>query len=292
MSYRIAVSSQQLDRKLPPGDPGWSRFNASFANRELSRMDLADAIYTGHAITTWHKDRWRNSTNYLAGQHLGLDMDTEDERSTITRLIQDKFIAKYASLLHTTISHQPEAPRARVVFLLDTPIMQATNYSLAAAALLWVFGTADRQCKDPCRFFYGAPGCEIEYFENILPLETVKRIITQYQATGLREKRRRESNYQPTTDQTEAAQALAKIPPWNIDYDEWVSVLMALHSAFGETGLALAESWAEGYPGEVAHKWAGFTPTGNSSGAVTIATVFGIAKRFGWHKSPAQELSK
>jgi len=248
-------------------------------------MDLADAIYTGHAITTWHKDRWRSSANYLCGQHLGLDMDTEDERSTIKRLCNDKFIARHASLIHTTISHQAEAPRARVVFLLDTPIMQAMNYSLAAAALLWVFGSADRQCKDPCRFFYGAPGCELEYLENELPLATVKRIIMQYQSTGQREKRHQESNYHPATEQAEVAAALKCIPAMGIEYDEWVSILMAIHAQFGDDGLSLAESWAQGYPDEVARKWASFKPDGNIAGAVTIATVFGTARRFGWHKS-------
>ena len=69
-----------------------------------------------------------------------------------------------------------------------------------------------------------------------------------------------------------------------IDYDEWVQVLMALHAAYGDAGRALAEDWADGKPGEVSQKWRSFKPTGNTSGAVTIATVFGIAKKFGWQK--------
>jgi hypothetical protein len=67
-----------------------------------------------------------------------------------------------------------------------------------------------------------------------------------------------------------------------VDYDEWVSVLMAIHSQFGDDGYSLAEMWADGKQGEIDQKWKSFHQTGNVSGAVTIATVFGIAKRFGW----------
>lgn len=186
-TYRVAVSSMALDRKLAPGDPAWSAFNASFVNRELTPFDFAHAIYDGHPFTTWHKDNWRTSANYICGQHIGLDFDNGDQTSALPALIENPFVHRYANILYTTPSHKPEAPRSRVVFLLDTPIMQATNYALAASALLWMFGTADRQCKDPARFFYGSLRCEMEMFDNVLPLETVKRIIGQYRATGRRE---------------------------------------------------------------------------------------------------------
>lgn len=284
-TYKVAVSRLSLDHKLPQGDPQWGTFNASFDNLELSSFDVANNIYTGHALTTWHKDNWRNAANYLYGQSIGLDMDTEDERSTLTSLKADKFVAHYASIVHTTISHKPEAPRARVLFLLDQPIMQPANYTLAAAALLWVFGTADRACRDCCRFFYGAPGCDLEYLDNVLTLETVKHLISQYQETGRQEKRNHFiGQFATTPDQQEVADALKLIPSGGIDYDEWLQVLMGIHAAYGDAGLGLAEHWADGKPGEVERKMRSFKSTGNTTGTVTIATVFGIAKKFGWTK--------
>lgn len=183
-TYRIAVSTWALDHKLAPGAPEWSAFNASFTNQSLTPFDFARAIYDGHPFTTWHTNNWRTSANYVCGQHLGLDFDAGDQTSTLPALLDNPFIHRHANILYTTPSHTPEAPRARVVFLLDTPIMQATNYALAAAALLWLFGTADRQCKDAARFFYGSLRCEIEMFDNVLPLDTVKHIIKRYQETG------------------------------------------------------------------------------------------------------------
>ena len=284
-TYRIAVSSQSLDHKIPPGSSDWRDFNASFVNRELTPFDFAHAIWDGHPFTTWHANNWRTTANYLCGQHIGLDFDNGDATSTLPALMTNPFIHRHAAILYTTPSHTPEAPRARVVFLLDTPIMQATNYSLAAQALLWLFGTADRQCRDSARFFYGSLHCEMEMFDNVLPLATVKHVIGQYQATGRRELQRHTRTYTTTADQAEVADALKRIPAWGIDYDEWVAVLMGLHREFGDAGLALAEQWADGEDGEVKRKWKSFKSKGNVTGAVGLGTVFALAQRFGWTKA-------
>ena len=283
-TYKLAVSDFPLNgKKLQPGDPRWSAFNASFQNREVEMNDVMDLVYAGKPITTQHKNQWRVTANYLCGQHIGLDMDTEDSRSTLNQLSNDKFVQKYAAFIHTTISHTPEKPRARVIFLLDTPICQAKNYSLAAASVLWLFGTADRQCKDAVRFFYGSPGCEFAFVGEVLPLEIIKKLIGQYQETGQREKKKSvRPDYLPPASQADVAAALKFIDPWKVDYDEWLSILMALHSQFGDSGYSLAEQWGEGKPGEVEQKWRGFHQEGNVQGAITIGTLFAIAKKFGW----------
>lgn len=288
MNYKIAFSTMAPAGKIPPGDPIWSTFNASFENKELEQVEILDMIYHGHPFTTWHKNQWRNAANYLAGQHIGLDFDTEDERSTIDGLMKDSFIRKYAFLIYTTPSHRPEAPRARVVFLTDTPIMQAPNYVVATSALLWLFGTADRQCKDSCRFFYGSKDCKMEWLGQTLPLEKLKAIINQYTTSGqLAKKIATSKSYTPTADQREVAEALRAIPPWGIDYDEWVKVLMGIHQAFGDAGLSLAEAWAQGADGEVARKWRSFKDAGNTSGTVTLNTVFKMALERGWKGAQA-----
>jgi len=284
-TYKISVSRFSLSRKIPPGDTFWHDFNKSFQNRTLTCLDLADAVYTGHPFTTWHRNGWRTSANYDQGQHLALDFDTEDQRSSLTTLRQDHFIAKHAAFLYTTPSHTPAAPKARVVFLLDTPIMQSKNYALAAAALLWLNGTADRQCKDPVRFFYGSLDCDVIYLENVLPLETVKHIIGQYQETGAHTRRQiQRPDWRPPANQQDVADALRSIPAWGIDYDQWLACLMAIHAEFGDAGLPLACAWADGKPNEVEQKWRSFHTTGNGQGTVSLGTVFALAKQHGWRK--------
>lgn len=290
MTYKMAFSAMHLTGKIEHGSDLWNPFNRSFRNLELEPIDIANEIYQGHAFTTWHKDGWRSGKNYVLGQHLGLDFDTEDERSTLPYLAKDKFISKYGALIYTTPSHKPEAPRARALFLLDTPIHQAKNYSLAASALVWLFGgQADRKCKDACRFFYGSEGCEIEYLDNVLPLATLRQVIDQYQATmQIRKRRQPHTAYTPTADQQEVSDALKHIPAMQIDYDEWLSVLMAIHGAFGSAGLALADQWAQGYEGEVERKWRSFNANGNHEGQVTLRSLFALARRFGYQGSLAK----
>lgn len=287
-TFKVAVSKYSLDKKIPPLDPFWPKFNASFENRKIETDMLMQAIYDGYPITTWHKCNWRASENYQCGQHIGLDFDNGDKTSSLAYLVQDKFILRYGAFVYSTISHTDECPRSRVIFLLDQPIMQAKNYTLAASALLWVFGTADRQCKDAVRFFYGSKHCNFEFINSILPLETLRGLIKQYQETGCVEKHRAvRKDYHAPASQQEVADALKFIDPWKINYDQWVAILMGIHSEFGEGGLSLAESWGAGQDGEVEHKWRSFDKSGNGTGAVTIATVFGLAKDNGWSKANA-----
>jgi len=286
-TYHIAMGPV-VEQKIPPGDPYWREFNGAFRNCQLTQLDIATHIYDGHAITTCCDPQWRKAENYHLGQHLGLDFDTEDKRSTFAHLMADPFVKKYASMLYTTPSHTPDKPRARVLFLLDEPIHQAQNYALAASSLLHLFGTADRQCKDPVRFFYGCrwPTGEIELLHNELPLGLVKNLVQDYQEAeavrrSSRPKSKRLGNHD-STDEGRIRDALDHLNPWAIDYSEWVSVLMALHSELGQAGLSLAESWAAGYPGEVEQKWRGFDASGNASGRVTIGTLFALAREQGW----------
>lgn len=149
-------------------------YNGRFENVELTDEQLMLEIQGGHGLTTQHK-RYRHGKNFICGQHIGLDFDTEDDNSRLTTLIQDPFIERYASLLYTTASHTEERPRARVLFFLDQPIYNPAEYTELATALLWHYGQADQSCKDPARLFFGAVNCQLATSGNVLPLETAAR---------------------------------------------------------------------------------------------------------------------
>lgn len=285
-TYKIAMAPP-LAGKIPYGSPFWKQFNGSFDLLDEEPQNIAARIYEGQPLTTWHKDKWRTGANYILGQHIGMDFDTGDKQSSVPELLKDKFIAKYASILYTTPSHTPEAPRARVLFLLDTPIHQPQNYVLAVSSLLWLYGTADKQCKDPVRFFYGGKpkDCTIEWHpDKVLPLAVVKDMIQQFKLAGAANKRRMQrSDYQPrNADEAEVKAALDVIPENQISYDEWLAVLMAIDSEFGDAGIPMAEKWGGGKPGEIRAKFKSFKSNGNETGKVTIASVFHLAKQFGY----------
>jgi len=177
--YKIAFSKIELDGKIPPGSPIWPQFNASFENYEATIPAMAYMIDDGRAFTTWHKNNWRQTDNFLCGQHLGIDFDTLG----VASVLAEPFVQRYAALVYATPSSTPEAPRSRALFVLDTPIMQAANYTAAASALIWSFGgSADRQCKDAARFFYGSLASMPTRLDNVLPLDVVRGLIADHEA--------------------------------------------------------------------------------------------------------------
>ena len=274
-AYRMAFSKMVLRSKIPQGDSLWGEFNGSFDNLELEPVDIANLIYTGHPFTTWHKNHWRHTNNYQLGQHVGIDFDTEDERSTLPYLAKDKFISRYANLIYTTPSHRPEAPRARVLFLLDTPIEKADAYGEIVQFLMAQFDDPDTGCKDASRFFYGSMNCDLAMPDNVLPLAQLRRLYAVDKRTSRRRKparatpdlpvinleaertkRRAAALTQNTPDELEKARAaLDKIGAYDVDYNTWIGIIAAMRDEFGEAAFPIVERWAQGKPGEVRREW-------------------------------------
>lgn len=180
MKYRIAVNTLAVEGKLPPGDVRWARFNDSFVNQELETFDIANAIYTGHSYAAWHNGR-RKDANFVCGQHIAVDMETHDERSSIEHLMGLDFVRVYASLIYSTPSHTEADPRSRILFLLDTHIDSASAYEAAIRFVYSLFPGSDLACVDSSRFFYGNKDCRIEWLDNTLPLAHLRSYYARWQ---------------------------------------------------------------------------------------------------------------
>lgn len=181
---RIAINDQHKGKHPAELSPDaltawWRWFNGGFQNVRLTLEELADHITAGHAYTTQHRG-YRRSANFVTGQHVGLDFDALRAGTTLADMVaRHPLIADHAALLHTTASHKPEQPRARVVFALDRPISDPAKYTLLARALLDIFGQADPSCKDAARLFFGAENCETLILGNVLTLEDAGRLIVR-----------------------------------------------------------------------------------------------------------------
>jgi hypothetical protein len=179
MGYKIAINTMELSGKLPQGDPRWGKFNDAFVNKEIETIDFANDIYMGRAFAPWHHGR-RGIDNFQLAQHIGVDMDTEDERSSIDAIKRMEFVAVYGGLIYTTPNHTPEKPRARIVFFLDNPITDREAYKAAIAFVYSLFPDPDTSCVDCSRFFYGSRNCQIEWLDNVLPLDHLRSYYKRY----------------------------------------------------------------------------------------------------------------
>lgn len=195
--FAIAVNRKFVGKMpYPAPEDAWKSFNGNFTNEHLSAEDLITCIQQGFAFTT-HHHRYRKAENFTQGQHIALDFDTEDERSTLEALAAHPFISSYATFLCTTPSHTTRTPRARVVFLLDRPIRNVEKYTLLAHALVDVIPYADKTCKDATRFYFGAVGCEVVRLGNILTLEEAGEVIVRpHQARLALEEQKRKNERQ------------------------------------------------------------------------------------------------
>jgi len=272
--YRISFNTMALAGKLPQGDPRWGTFNDSFENLTLAPLEIANLIYKGYAFTTWHEGR-RSLANFLSGQHVAIDMDTGDERSSIDALAAHPWVRMYASLIYTTPSHTSEAPRARVLFLLDTPISSADAYGEIVQFLMAQFDDPDTGCKDASRFFYGSLNCNMTMPDNVLPLAQLRRLyaidrrvnrhrrvtrvtpdLPVINLEAERTKRRAAALTENTPDELEKARAaLDKIGAYDVDYNTWIGIIAAMRDEFGEAAFSIVERWAQGKSGEVRREW-------------------------------------
>lgn len=293
--YRISFSTMPLSGKLPQGDKRWGEFNDSFENLTLAPVEIANLIYKGYSFTTWHDGR-RSLANFICGQHVAIDMDTGDDRSRIDTLAAHPWVRMYANLIYTTPSHTAEAPRARVLFLLDKPVEDANAYGEIVQFIMSQFDDPDTSCKDASRFFYGSLNCDLLTLDNVLPLAQLRRLYaldkrlnkrrrvlkTTQPANDVinldaeRTKRRAAALTQNTPDDLERAkEALRKIGPYDVDYNRWIGIIAAMRDEFGEAAFPFVEQWAQGKPGEVRREWDRIKTSAGKS--MHVGTIFYLA---------------
>ena len=141
----------------------------------------------------------------------------------------------------------------------------------------------------PSNHRLGAYQWEIDYApldRPILPVPTklaaiLDRILLERQESAQRAK---DAALLVTPEFDMVADALRFIPAQQ-DYNDWVSVLMAVHSAYPDgQGIAVCEAWSPGYDGEIAAKFKSFRGNG-----VGLGTLGYMARANGWKGSFEEE---
>jgi hypothetical protein len=182
-TYKVGISTLALAGKLPQGDARWAALNDSFQNQEIDMLEFINAIYLGHSYTAWFNGR-RKAEHFVCAQHIAVDLDTKDERSTLDTVERNYFFRLHGAIIHETPSHTDNAPKCRAIFLLDEPIQTAAGYRVALETVYQFFDGADIACIDPARFFYGNALLQhrpqgIYFTDNVLPLAELRRYARQ-----------------------------------------------------------------------------------------------------------------
>jgi hypothetical protein len=205
---------------LPPAERRWGKYNGSFVAEERTPISLLDQITQGYSFTAvlggcqgaccgaWctkleHKkvpdhcgrpNGYRRNQHFQSAQFIALDFDTGDERSSFEYLLEQPLIAHHGGFLYTTLSHTPDCPKGRVVFITDAPFSEPDQYRRAKWAVMAQLPWGDASVHDPARLFYGSHPHQgrNRFLGNVLHLSKVDQLVEQHRIGLEAEQPRRE----------------------------------------------------------------------------------------------------
>lgn len=172
VTVKVAVNRTVKNKPSNDDKSAWASLAKKFENSDLTVTELIDSIRSGYAFCAQHRNS-RRSANFQCMQVLAVDIDSG---TTVEAALQSPFFQQFGSFIYTTVSHQPDAHRFRIVFVMESPITDEKRMRAAYTGLIRKFG-GDRSCIDACRMFFGAEGCEVHVVGKTLPMEQVEYLI-------------------------------------------------------------------------------------------------------------------
>lgn len=184
--YQVDVMTSTALINKAPARFDWSRYYSTFRRQTMTPRELAVSVWRGYGFTpVWATAR--REENFIAAWHMAFDFDAGDESSSLDYIMRDgTFAWMFASFGYTTVSHTEEAPRARVVFVLEYPVESPAEYRQVYQAVAWYIAgdgsIVDPACKDPLRLYYGSRGARVWPNWSLLGKGTIDYITGEYAA--------------------------------------------------------------------------------------------------------------
>ena len=141
---RVSVQPDIIDRDVPE-DRLWAE---GWNNVEFTVDEFVQSIKSGRPYCA-QVDGHRGSKHFLGCDVASADVD---HGPTMEEALQNPLVRDHATILYTTVRHQPDAPRYRIVFVLPHTITDAGEMK----ALLRAIGlrvSGDPKAVDAARMF-------------------------------------------------------------------------------------------------------------------------------------------
>lgn len=183
-TFEIMISTALIGKA--PSQFNWAAYYKTFRREIVTPRQMAGHIYHGHAFTpVWSTAR--KEANFISAGHLAFDFDAGNETSSLDYLMRaGSFAWLFASFAYSTPSSTDDAPRSRVVFVLEYPIYNPNEYRKAYQAVAWKIAQdgshCDPACKDPLRLYYGSPECRVIPNWSVLGYAALEMAIAEYDA--------------------------------------------------------------------------------------------------------------
>jgi hypothetical protein len=183
----------------------------------------------------------RNSDSFISSSIVGIDVDSG--RDSFAAAAKNDYFLRNACFAYTTPSHTEIHPRYRVIFILETPITNMTEYKALTTALATRFG-GDTNALDAVRLWFGNPDAQTVAWYNTLSDDEVQKLLsfedevrheeTKFSAFGARKL---------TPDDV---RMMLKFIPKVQDHIDWKRTVAAVVDALGDTPetLQILEEWS------------------------------------------------
>ena len=182
--FEIMTSTALIGKA--PAKFNWTPFYRTFRPAALTPRELAIHVWRGHPFTpVWQSAR--REENFVSAGHMAFDFDAGDETSSLDYLLRvGTFAWMFAAFGYSTPSSTADAPRSRLVFVLEFPIHDAAEYRAAYQAVAWYVASdgsyTDPACKDPLRLYYGSPRGDVRPNWSVLGKAALDYVTVEYRA--------------------------------------------------------------------------------------------------------------
>lgn len=138
---------------------------------EIAPKELAESLANGQTMVLGvMKNEVRKKVNLNYQEVIALDFD---DNTTIEEIESNEFIKQNASFIYTTFSHTEGHHKFRVVFFLENKLTNNEQVLEVYNKLFNMFPTADVNCKDSSRLFFGGKSYTEINFNNRLNVNTI-----------------------------------------------------------------------------------------------------------------------
>lgn len=138
---------------------------------EIAPKELAESLANGQTMVLGvMKNEVRKKVNLNYQEVIALDFD---DNTTIEEIENNVFIKDNASFIYTTFSHTEGHHKFRVVFFLENKLTNNEQVLEVYNKLFNMFPTADVNCKDSSRLFFGGKSYIEINFNNRLDANTI-----------------------------------------------------------------------------------------------------------------------
>jgi hypothetical protein len=153
-------------------------YSEGWKNVELTPEDLAHSIKDGHPYCVQLLYGYRDKQHFMASDIASLDIDSG---MSIAEALEIPIVRDHATILYTTVRHQPETPRFRIIFVLPRTITDAKEMETVLRALHLRVGAGDRNTLDAAHMFFGNRQAELMLFDREISSELLAELIAQGQ---------------------------------------------------------------------------------------------------------------